>query len=73
MCKGRTTTTTTTTTTEGNNVVIGDFTLKEFDNLLNMLSNSPEAIKQLNYTAFNQVNNTDSPLNDINLDNLAQE
>ena len=47
--------------------------MKEFDNLLNMLANSPEAIKQLNYTAFNEVDSSNSPLKDIDLSNLASE
>lgn len=53
-------------------MIIGNFSLSEFDNLLNLLEGSPEALSQLNLDAFNRPINPQSPLRNVNLDNLAQ-
>jgi hypothetical protein len=77
QCSKVTTTTTTTTTnnntTTGPQTIIGDLSLKDFDNLLYMFEQSPEALKNLNVNAFNEFENPDSPLTNLNLNNLAKE
>lgn len=67
-----TTTTTTTETIPGQNIVLGNFSLKEFDNLLSLLEGSPDALGMLNLDAFNSGPSANSPLKNINLDNLVK-
>ncbi len=66
------TTTTTTTDTTGDTFILGDFSLSEFDNILNMLEESPEALSQLNLKAFQEGEDQNSPLSnaDANLTNF---